>query len=354
MAAEDITMMDDDPSYLCSSISTECSSTSSSSSFIECSLSPSSSSLTECSSPSADLSKPTVNNTVSNKRRLMLDIEGYNFQFKDFSTDQTKKFWRCANRACRVIVHTTLENEFIRYGGKSSTHCHLPNPSASQVRDLREAMRKRAENETTSLQLIAEQEVRQALLTGEALAVLPRINALGHNLVNQRRKTTPPVPQSSSFFIPESFTKDYCDKDRLLLYDSDDPKFQLQQPGYIRSEGRMLIWSSDIQLNILFNSQKLHMDGTFSTTPPNFKQVFIIQAFLHNTLIRSVVRRMMALALVPEKFVSTLFDDLQNDLDEDERDELAPLFNYFSSFWLQRPSMWNVFDIPNRTNNFSE
>jgi hypothetical protein len=44
-------------------------------------------------------------------------------------------------------------------------------------------MRKRAENETTSLQIIAEQEVRQALLTGEALAVLPRINRLGMILI---------------------------------------------------------------------------------------------------------------------------------------------------------------------------
>jgi hypothetical protein len=40
-------------------------------------------------------------------------------------------------------------------------------------------MRKRAANETTSLQKIAEQEVREALLTGEALAVLPRVNNLG-------------------------------------------------------------------------------------------------------------------------------------------------------------------------------
>jgi hypothetical protein len=101
--------------------------------------------------------------------------------------------------------------------------------------------------------------------------------------VHHRRKTTPPIPQSSSFFIPESYTNDYCNKDRLLLYDSDDPKFQLKQSGNIRSEGRVLVWSSDIQLNLLFNSQKLHMDGTFSTAPPHFEQVFIIQAFLHGS-----------------------------------------------------------------------
>ena len=236
----------------------------------------------------------------------MLVVDGYDFQLKNYNHDRTVKFWRCTNRTCRVLVHTNIENEFKRYGGKQSSHDHLPNPSATEVRNLREKMRRRAEKETTSLQKIAEEEVRQALLTGEALAVLPRINnlgmifvfllyvsklihillstfVLGHNLVHHRLKVAPPIPQSPHFAIPESYSKDYNNKDRLLLYDSDDMKFQSNQPADMRSEGRILIWSSDIQLNLLFNSEKLHMDGTFSTCPPQFDQVFIIQAFLHGS-----------------------------------------------------------------------
>jgi hypothetical protein len=71
-------------------------------------------------------------------------------------------------------------------------------------------------------------------------------------------------------------------------------------------------------------------------------------------VIRNAIRRMMALASVPVKFVSTLFDGLQNDLSESEHHELAPSFKYFSSYWLRRSSIWNVFDIADRTNNFSE
>jgi hypothetical protein len=48
----------------------------------------------------------------------------------------------------------------------------LPDPADIQVRNLREAIRNRAEKEILPLQQIAKQEVRQALLTGEALAVL--------------------------------------------------------------------------------------------------------------------------------------------------------------------------------------
>ncbi len=167
MASEDVMMMDDDTSSSFSSTSTECSSSSSSSSLLE------------YSSSSTNSAKPTISTTTSNKRKLMLVIEGYNFQLKNFNQDRTVKFWRCANRTCRVLIHTTLENEFLRYGRNLSLHSHLPKPPASEVRNLREAMRKRAENETTSLQKIAEQEVRQALLTAEALAILPRMNHLG-------------------------------------------------------------------------------------------------------------------------------------------------------------------------------
>lgn len=105
----------------------------------------------------------------------------------------------------------------------------------------------------------------------------------GHNLAHNRRKTTPELPSSASFSIPESYSRDFRDLERLLLHDSADPKYVFNQSSNIRSAGRVLIWSSDLQLNVLFDSDRLHMDGTFSTAPPMFEQVFIIQALLHDT-----------------------------------------------------------------------
>ena len=71
-------------------------------------------------------------------------------------------------------------------------------------------------------------------------------------------------------------------------------------------------------------------------------------------MIRSVIRQMMALALVPEQYVPSLFADLGQDLSDSEQDELAGLFKYFNDYWMPRISMWNVFNIPEKTNNFSE
>lgn len=142
-------------------------------------------------------------------------------------------------------------------------------------------MRGRAKNEFLPLQDIAEQEVRKALLTSEALAALPDFTNIGHSLVRNRRKMTPALPQSSTFTIPNAYTLDYRNDRRLLLDDSHDPKYQSNVSGNVRSAGRVLVWLSDAQLSLLFGSGNLHMDGTFSSSPSIVEQVLITQAFLH-------------------------------------------------------------------------
>ncbi|CAF0881500.1 unnamed protein product [Adineta ricciae] len=407
----------------------------------ESSFSTEDSSLSSSSSP-----KPVITTTKSNKRKTMLVIDGYHFQLKDFNSKKTVKFWRCAHRKCGMLLHTTLDDGFLQYSGSTISHSHLPDPAQSEIRNLREKMRERAENEVLPLQEIAEQEVRKALLTGEALAVMPRVNDIesGRHLTRARRKMTPALPQSTSFTIPDMYTLDYRNVERLLLHDSDDPKHRINLSGNIRSAGRVLVWSSDTLLNLLFNSAKLHMDGTFSSAPPMFHQVVIIQAFLHETcipvvyallcdrkavtymhllnvlsdeakrmnktfnpslimtdfepgiakaismeftektiqkgcffhlsqnvykhvqslglsalylddlMIRSTIRQVMALALVPEQYVASLFAELGSELREAEHPALLDFLKYFTDQWMHNTSMWNVFGVSDRTNNYSE
>jgi hypothetical protein len=43
-----------------------------------------------------------------------------------------------------------------------------------------------------------------------------------------------------------------------------------------RRKNRILFFSSDQQLELLFESDTIFMDGTFDITPAQFKQVYII------------------------------------------------------------------------------
>ncbi|CAF4963807.1 unnamed protein product, partial [Rotaria socialis] len=316
--------------------------------------------------------KPTITITYLNKGKFMLIVNGYNFQFKNFNRKKTIKFWSCTNRSCNVILHTNFDDTFIRFSGTVTDHNHLPNPADLELRDLKRSMKTRAATELAPLKEIVEQEMRKALLTGEALAVLPSASDIGHTLKHHRGKLTPALPNSSSFFIPDLYKRDYNNKERLLLHDSHDSTLEINELENARPAGRVLVWASDVQLKLLFCSERLYMDGAFGTSPPNFDQVFIIMSILHGTsvpvvyallpdrkavtyidsfnvlfgsakliikklapllimtdfepdnlMVRSVIRQMMALALVPEEFVPLLFSNLGQELDESERNELA-------------------------------
>ena len=76
--------------------------------------------------------------------------------------------------------------------------------------------------------------------------------------------------------------------------------------------------------------------------------------YADNIMIRSVIRQMMALALVPEEFVPQLFANLDQELTESDRLDLSNLFKYFNNQWMRNLGVWNVFNVPDRTNNYSE
>ncbi|CAF3351837.1 unnamed protein product, partial [Rotaria socialis] len=232
---------------------------------------------TECSSSSESPensflqpspTKPTITKTYLNKGKFMLIVNGYNFQFKNFNRKKTIKFWSCTNRSCNVILHTNFDDTFIRFSGTVTDHNHLPNPADLELRDLKRSMKTRAATELAPLKEIVEQEMRKALLTGEALAVLPSASDIGHTLKHHRGKLTPALPNSSSFFIPDLYKRYYNNKERLLLHDIHDSTLEINELENARPAGRVLVWASDVQLKLLFCSERLYMDGAFGTSPP--------------------------------------------------------------------------------------
>ena len=57
---------------------------------------------------------------------------------------------------------------------------------------------------------------------------------------------------------------------------------------------------------------------------------------------------MMGLALVTEEYVTSLFSNLGQELDESERNELFGIFKYFNDYYINRIPIWNWFRIPGR------
>lgn len=68
------------------------------------------------------------------------------------------------------------------------------------------------------------------------------------------------------------------------------------------------------------------------------------------------IRKVIALAFLPENVISRSFEQLMNSLWRDTRRRLEPFNVYFQNFWLQRigGGGFSVFSIANRTNNIIE
>ncbi|CAF2987471.1 unnamed protein product [Rotaria sp. Silwood2] len=107
-------------------------------------------------------------------------------------------------------------------------------------------MRERAENELLSLQKVAEREIRKALLTSEALVVLPRVANIDMILICLCKFTEKTVRKGCFFHFSQA------------IY------------GHVKSGGLSAV-------------------------------------YLDNLMIHSVIRKTMKLALVPEQHLPSLF-----------------------------------------------
>lgn len=85
-----------------------------------------------------------------------------------------------------------------------------------------------------------------------------------------RRQTTPVLPTFIDFDIPKHY-RETVGGERYLLTD----RTQCVD-GEVRK--RLIIFATDEQLRILFGSSHILMDGTFSSAPPHFEQIYSIHA----------------------------------------------------------------------------
>ena len=134
-----------------------------------------------------------------------------------------------------------------------------------------------------SVGMIYDEEMAKVSMSTSALAMFPTNHeictctspllpvdsmsiCLDQGLAKARRRNLPVRPDSCLFTLPDQFKSTIEGKRFILLVETP-----------IRRE-RLLLFTSDNQLDLLFDSHTVFMDGTFSRSPPHFKQIFILHA----------------------------------------------------------------------------
>ncbi|CAF2902586.1 unnamed protein product [Rotaria sp. Silwood2] len=153
----------------------------------------------------------------------------------------------------------------------NGNHNHLPHPENMALKDFRTKLKQRVMTETTPITKIYEEEVIASEMLPQTLAIMPLARELQPGLTYVRRKMTPILPDSSAFDIPESYQK------------TNSNELFLARDTLIRRRERMLMFCTKAQLELLFDSSVVMMDGTFSATPPFFDQIYSIHAVKFNT-----------------------------------------------------------------------
>ncbi|CAF4152127.1 unnamed protein product [Rotaria socialis] len=175
---------------------------------------------------------------TSNKGKPLLVYNNHLFRCNKIVP--LKKYWVCNTRGSNVFVHTSTRNEFLSINGN---HNHASEPHVLDVK----------------------KEIKQASLSHEATAAVLSVIEFRSNMSKTRRKQTSVIPKSCAFDLPLPYQQTIAGQ-RFLFMD------------YFvkRAKERVLLFSSDEQLNLLFSNDIIFMDGTFSTAPSNFDQVFLI------------------------------------------------------------------------------
>ena len=94
------------------------------------------------------------------------------------------------------------------------------------------------------------------------------LHLLESSLRKLRCKDYPPLPNDQKFVIPTVYQRTYANR-KFLIYDK-------RRTAY---SGRLLIFLSDEQKQVLFHSDVLFADGIFKVLPKLFQQLYVIHGF---------------------------------------------------------------------------
>ncbi|CAF1175010.1 unnamed protein product, partial [Rotaria sordida] len=142
-------------------------------------------------------------------------------------------------------------------------HYHIPDPEQIELRNLRKKVKDRVQSETNSIPKIYEEELARSNLSSTALTLAPVAVEIKSGLNRMRRKTTPPLPTSADFDIPD-FYQQTLNGTQFICTDK------------IIKKKRMILFATDKQLEVLFSSEWIFLDGTFDKCPKQFQQIYTI------------------------------------------------------------------------------
>lgn len=182
-----------------------------------------------------------------------------------------KSYWDCKlvrRGQCKARAITSMRGGtiYVEKGAGNSPHLHPSSPEACRAEIFKANLNSQMEDrpEATPAQLLRDElpKVDPGVLTR-----LPSRESLKTQMRRVRRKNMPANPTSllDLHEIPDRF-KETLTKEKFLFYDSNSDE------NYSHG-GRILIFATRRNLELLARSEEWFLDGTFKVSPKIFTQV---------------------------------------------------------------------------------
>ena len=233
------------------------------------------------------MNTPEFLKTQKGKRKACFEGFYYNFD-KVSKTDTNLTFWKCEDydkqAKCKARLHINGE-EVVKSAGE---HNHRPDGARKTVIEVVNSIKNEASTSTsTPTSIIANKTLH---VPSHIIAKLPEERYLKRTIqsIRHREIGAPVEPRNvSELVIPPNFQQLH-DGTLFLLYDSGP------------SNDRILIFSTQNNIELLGKADNVFSDGTFSSAPSKlFYQLYTVHAAVLGTVIPVVY------ALLPNKTFAT-------------------------------------------------
>ncbi|CAF4735879.1 unnamed protein product [Rotaria sp. Silwood1] len=208
--------------------------------------------------------KGEITTGTSTRGGKMVFMNGFAYLYMSMAKETTG--WRCArrNENCKAVIHISKQTgQFSHWNG--IFHCHSSDARETRKRDILNKIKHRVLDEYISIKIIIEEEYRKANLSVEEKRMMPLPAQIESGLHKLRRKSLPPMPQNQKFLVPSVYQETYSHQ-KFLIYDKRKTIYG----------GRLMIFASDEQLNVLYGSDVLFADGTFKVSSKLFEQLYVL------------------------------------------------------------------------------
>lgn len=198
-----------------------------------------------------------------------LHVNGYIF-YRSRLPVKGRTYWQCTRSKdgqCTSRCVTVFINNEVVFRKQPGEHQHPPDRELAEADVVKHRLKRIAEEhpEQPPAQILRRE---LPCVEQEVLNHLPQRESLKKMLRRKRRENFPPNPRTLQDLqdIPEKYRKTDSG-DNFLLYDSDDD-------SDYEGQGRILVFSSRRNLELLARSEVWFMDGTFKVTTLQLLSIF--------------------------------------------------------------------------------